>query len=154
MTRFFPLGLPCLVVAGFAPPLPARPCDETDLEVIDVLLAELEVVRADGSADDSTPPDDDTLRALADEAGCEWLDGPGGPADELQRLRWREDAGGAAREGVAASWSDTWWRLFLPRVELRWTMDGLSGTAFDGATGTGRQGRFELWLIWSLVPLP
>jgi hypothetical protein len=154
MTRLLPLGLSCLVVAGLAPPLRARPCDETDLEVIDVLLAELEAVMPGGPTDDAAPPDDETLRSLAAEAGCEWLDGPGGPADELQRLRWREDEGGPATVRGAARWSDTWWRVFLPRVELRWTADRLSGAALGGATGAGWQDRFELWLLWSLVPLP
>ena len=154
MTRLLRLGLPWLVVAGLSPPLLARPCDETDLEVIDILLAEVEAVMPAGSADDTAPPDDDTLRSLADEAGCEWLDVAGGPADELQRLRWREDDDRPVTERTGESWSDTWWRVLLPRVELRWTMDRLSRAARDGATGVGWQGRFELWLLWSLVPLP
>jgi hypothetical protein len=139
-------AVPCAAVA--------RPCGGDDLEVIEALWAQLTGSAAGGSSWDAASLDDRAVEQLAEEAGCEWLAGPGGPAEELDRLRWREGtAWPAAEDADRGSSAARWWRMLLPRIELRWV-----GRIEDGALSAGSHdgwtGRFELWLLWSLGPAP
>ena len=114
----------------------------------------IEALRAEwaGRMDDEAL-DDRALEELADQAGCEWLAGPGGPAEELDRLRWREGLAASATDDPTRDPFDPWWRVLLPRVELRWAGTFTDGAA-AGSRSAGWSGRLELWLLWSLVPLP
>jgi hypothetical protein len=125
----------------------ARPCGEEDVEVIETLGAEW-AARAGGEA-----LDDRTLEELAAQAGCEWLAGPGGPAEELDRLRWREGLATPAVEDALRGPREPWWRVFLPRVELRW-VGAFAAGATSASRSAGWSGRLELWLLWSLAPWP
>jgi hypothetical protein len=136
-----------LTLLAFHRPGRARPCGEEDVEVIEALGAEWA-----GQAEGQTL-DDRTLDELAAQAGCEWLAGPGGPAEELDRLRWREGPAVDADGGPAGASFALWWRVFLPRVELRWVGVFAEGGVAESRSA-GWSGRLELWLLWSLVPLP
>jgi hypothetical protein len=136
-----------LTLLGLPRPGRARPCGEADVEVIEALGAEWAGRMGDEALDDRA------LEELADQAGCEWLAGPGGPAEELDRLRWREGLVAPATEEATPDSFDPWWRILLPRVELRWAGAFADGTA-AGSRSAGWSGRLELWLLWSLIPLP
>ena len=142
-----------LLVSLVAGPAAARPCDEDDLELLETLLGELEGGAAPGADGSEAEPDEALLVLVAAEGGCEWTEGAGGPVEEFEQLRGhgsREPAPAGLR--APAFGFDPWWRVFLPRVELRWVGRQLLGTAFD-ARSDAWEARFELWLLWSLVPV-
>ena len=126
----------------------ARPCNEEDLVVIEQVLAEVTGGTAGTWATDEAGPDHEVLAAAAAEAGCEWFADAGGAAGALDELRWRDSWSATdADDGTTAPW----WRIFLPRVELRW-VGAFATWGRDEGTREGWLGRLELWLFWSPVP--
>lgn len=148
-SRLLSAALPFLVAwAGSAS---ARPCDEDDLELIELLGGEW-----DGWADPGAAEllDEAWLAELAAAAGCEWEWTPGGAGEALDRLRFR-DAPPPADRNAADPWARfrPWWRALLPRLELRW-WSGAERSAGDGPGTERRPETFELWLLWSFAGGP
>jgi hypothetical protein len=138
-----------LVAAGWARAAAAEPCDLGDLdELQDALGPPGAAARLDG------PEwlDEALLREAAAAAGCEWSPGFGGAEAELERLRWlaveaaADDADDAGLPGL-----DPWWRVFLPRLELRWWHRRADGRPLAGRH-EAEDGAFEVWLLWGLAP--
>jgi hypothetical protein len=142
------LLLVVLPVLAAGPPAAARPCDEDDLELLELLGGEW-----DGWADPGAAEllDEAWLAQLAAAAGCELEGTVGGPAEALERLRFREAATALELE-TADPWDRVrpWWRALLPRVELRW-WSGAERSVSDGLSDERRPETFELWLLWSFA---
>lgn len=147
----FRLLLVLLSLPAATPPARGRTCDEEDLALIELLGTEWEGWADPGAAD---LLDEAWLAELAAAAGCDWEASPGGLAESFERLRFR-DAPSPAEDGAADPWARfrPWWRVFLPRVELRW-WSGIEDRTVGGRTVQGRPETFELWLLWSLAGGP
>ncbi|MBI5490878.1 MAG: hypothetical protein HY905_26335 [Deltaproteobacteria bacterium] len=143
-----PLPVLLLIVAcGAGRTSAARTCDADDLDVIEAILGELGDASGGAGGSGGAGPDERALEAAALEAGCEWPAAPGGTIESLDLMRWREGGAGLGPGGAP----EPWWRIFLPRVELRW-MGAFEGGGRAGGTHEGWSGRLELWVLWSVVP--
>ncbi|NMC72703.1 MAG: hypothetical protein GYA57_21980 [Myxococcales bacterium] len=132
-------------------PAAARTCDEDDLALIELLGGEWDEWADPGAAE---LLDEAWLFELAAAAGCEWEATPGGAAEALERLRFR-DAPAPGDLGAADPWARfrPWWRALLPRIELRW-WSRIEDEAIGERTVQGRPAAFELWLLWSFAGGP
>jgi len=143
--------LALLPLPAVAVPAAARTCDEDDLALIEMIGGEW-----DGWVDPGAAEllDEAWLAELAAAAGCAWEATPGGPAEALERLRFR-DALAPGEFGDADPWARfrPWWRALLPRVELRW-WSRIEDDTIGDRTVQGRPAAFELWLLWSLAGGP
>lgn len=143
--------LALLPLPAAAIPAAARTCDEDDLALIEMLGGEWEEWAGAGAADRL---DEAWLAELAMAAGCEWEATPGGAAEALERLRFRDapTPGEPGAVGPGARFRP-WWRVLLPRVELRWWSRIEDDTIGDRAV-QGRPAGFEVWLLWSFAGGP
>ncbi|MBI5500791.1 MAG: hypothetical protein HY907_11155 [Deltaproteobacteria bacterium] len=147
--------LPVLLLAAAlatAPTASARTCGEDDLDVIQAILGELDDLPGGPRAPTAGGPAERDLAAAALEAGCEWSPAPGGALESLERMRWRDGGAGPGPHDLAVDGDGApWWRIFLPRLELRWAGSFEEGRR-GGGTHDGWSGRFELWVLWTVVP--